>query len=211
MITAQKKLYNANYGLFGTIKNALFTPENNFGDIYVKHLEPINLSNYLSEKIGQSLVTQENFESAALQLSQELMLIQQKNTPTTLNALLSALLLQEHGDTMPMSKLLEKARRGFEYFKVKQIHTYMQVPPNQVLTEKHVESLGFELRNKGSKNCEIVKVMHAKSDLMQELILSFYAMPLSGLYIPEGCMALFLLNPSNAINGQFSVKELYEV
>lgn len=76
MITAQKKLYNANYGLFGTIKNALFTPENNFGDIYVKHLEPINLSNYLSEKIGQSLVTQENFESAALKLSQELMLIQ---------------------------------------------------------------------------------------------------------------------------------------
>jgi len=30
---------------------------------------------------------------------------------------------------MPMSKLLEKARMGFEYFKVKEIHTYMQVPP----------------------------------------------------------------------------------
>lgn len=56
-------------------------------------------------------------------------LIQQKNTPTTLNALLSALLLQERADTMPMSKLLEKARMGFEYFKVKEIHTYMQVPP----------------------------------------------------------------------------------
>lgn len=36
-------------------------------------------------------------------------------------------------------------------------------------------------------------------------------MSISGHYIPEGCMALFLMNESNAIDGRFPVKRLFKM
>ena len=94
-----------------------------------------------------------------------------------------------------MSKLLEKVNMAYEYIKVKKdrIRTYMQVKPNQVLTEQHVEALGFEMKQKSGKNCLII-MKSKKNDFKQMLMLSYYSMPLSANFIPESCMALFLDN-----------------
>ena len=109
-----------------------------------------------------------------------------------------------------MSKLLEKASMGYEYIKTKRLLTYMQVKPNQVLTEKHVAGLGFQMKHAGTKNCQIV-MKSMKIDLKQTLMLSYYSMPMTPNFIPEGCMALFLSNQSNAVNGQFSIDKLYQM
>ena len=93
-----------------------------------------------------------------------------------------------------MSKLLEKAIMIYDYIKVKStIPTYMQVKPSQVLVAKHVEGLGFAMKDKERKTCNIM--LQSKDDnLRQTLMLSYYSMPLSASFIPEGCMALFLSN-----------------
>ena len=85
--------------------------------------------------------------------------VQQKNTPITLNSIVSSCILQEEvNDEMLMSKLLQKAGMIYEYIKVKQsVVTYMQVLPSQVLVEKHVEALGYQMKNKESrKECKIM-------------------------------------------------------
>ena len=112
---------------------------------------------------------------------------------------------------MTMSKLLQKAIMIYDYIKVKSsIITYMQVKPSQALVEKHVEGLGFAMKDKGKKTCNIM--LASKDDnLRQTLMLSYYSMPLSACFIPEGCMALFLSNEQNTVNGAFSVDELYEM
>ena len=57
-------------------------------------LDPINLQEYLAKEIDGELC-QANLETTALQLSTTLMERQQKETPVTLNSLLSSWLLQE--------------------------------------------------------------------------------------------------------------------
>ena len=99
---------------------------------------------------------------------------------------------------------------GYDYIKAKRLHTYMQVKPSQTLTEKHVTALGFTMRNKEKKNCEIV-LKSMKYDLKQTLMLSYYSMPMAANFIPEGCMALFLNNQSNATNGQFPLDKLFQM
>lgn len=83
------------YSWSGTFRTVFLSQKNDLGECFVKHLEPINLGDYLQDKFGTPLIHQDNFEQAALTLSQDLMRIQSENTPTTLNALISALLLQE--------------------------------------------------------------------------------------------------------------------
>lgn len=55
---------------------------------------------------------------------------------------------------------------GFEYLKVKKMHTYMQTQPAQFLTEKHVEGLKFKLKSKGTKKSTIImKSSRTEDDL----------------------------------------------
>ena len=206
MITGKRK----NYNFAGTMRQMFFTPENSLGECFVKYLEPIDLENYITKAIGSPTIGQDNFEVAAQRLSRDLLKVQQQNTPTTLNTIISSVLLQENKDTMLMSKLLEKARMLYEYLKLKQLHTYMQVQPNQVLAEKHVDGLGFKMKDAGKKNC-IITIKSEDYDLMQTLMLSYYSMPLSGHTIAEGSMALFLKNETNAVDGQFSVAKLQQM
>ena len=97
---------------------------------------------------------------------------------------------------------------GYDYIKLKSLHTYMQVKPNQMLAEKHITALGFQMNNKEKKNCEII-LKSPKYDLKQTLMLSYYSMTISANFIPEGCVALFLNNQNNAINGQFALDKLF--
>lgn len=66
------------------------------------------------------------------------------------------------------------------------------------------------MKHKGKKDC-VITVKSPGYELKQTLMLSYYSMPLSGHFIPEGCMALFLKNENNAINGQFSVTKLHQM
>ena len=62
MITGERK----DYQFFGTMKQMFETPENSLGEVFVKHLEPINLKEYLAKTVGTSTINSDNFETAAL-------------------------------------------------------------------------------------------------------------------------------------------------
>ena len=53
----------------------------------------------------------------ALQLTKDLMKLQQLKTPITLNSLLSSWLLQERKPSIKMSTLLERSTMVYEYLK----------------------------------------------------------------------------------------------
>ena len=82
----------------------------------------------------------------------------------------------------------------YEYIKVKSsVTTFMQVKPQPILLEKHVEGLGFKLKDKGKKTCKIL--LHSKEkNLQQVLMLSYYSMSVSSISIPEGLCCLAFSN-----------------
>jgi glycerol-3-phosphate O-acyltransferase len=152
MITGERR----DYDFTGTMKQMFFTPENSLGEVFVKYLEPVNIKDYLKKTVGSGPLDQEKLDIASLQLTQELTAMQHQNTPITLNAVISTILLQDAAEKMSMKTLLEYAGMGYEYIKAKKFPTMMQVKPYQVLVEAHVEALGFKIKNKGSKNAMII-------------------------------------------------------
>jgi len=69
----------------------------------------------------------------------------------------------------------------------------MQVKPQLLLVEKHVEGLGFKMADQGKKTCKVL-LESKEENLKQLLMLTFYSMPLTGVFIPEGLMTLFISN-----------------
>jgi len=159
------------------------------GTVYVKYLEPINLHSYLKSKGCENLDVN-NLESTAFTLTEDLLTIQQQNTPRTLNSIISTCLLQEKAQLMPMKDLLEKSTVIYDYIKQKKTSTtYMNVKPQQPLVEKHIAGLGFEMNKKGDKKkCE-VKLARKDEDLRVMLGLAHYSMQLSSVFILEGIVA----------------------
>ena len=62
-----------------------------------------------------------------------------------------------------------------------------------MLVEKHVDALGFKILDRGTKTSKIV-IQDKEKNLQQVLMLSYYSMAVSSIFIPEGFMALFLSN-----------------
>lgn len=67
------------------------------GEVYIKYLEPIHM---------KSFIAQHPEKQASFQLTKELYIRQQKQTPVTLNSLISAVLLQEQSESITMKDLL---------------------------------------------------------------------------------------------------------
>lgn len=176
-----------NLSFFEAINKIYNFKENQLGSVYVKYLEPLNVRNYLQER-GVGNLQPDQIEQEALELTQELLRRQQKELPVTLNSIVASCLLQETDQTLKMSKLIAKLKIIYEYIKVKdKIVTYMEVEPQQVLVEMHVTGLGFQMKNKGKKNCEIL-LNSKNADLRTMLGLSHYSLQLSAVFILEGCM-----------------------
>lgn len=112
---------------------------------------------------------------------------------------------------MDVSKLHEKASTLYEYITVKEsVTTYMQVRPQKLLLEKHVDGLGFELMDRGEKNAKIL-LKSKEKNLQQVLMLSYYSMPLSSIFIPEGFVALFMSNNMKKDKSPFALDSLYQM
>ena len=76
-----------------------------------------------------------------------LMRKQSEETPVTLNALISAFLLQEENESIMLSTMLSKASVIYDYLKAKVwLKTYMTVRPMSILSLKHLRGLGFEVK-----------------------------------------------------------------
>ena len=68
----------------------------------------------------------------------------------------------------------------------------MTVKPQQALVEKHVSGLGFKMKKVGKKDCSI-DMSYKEKDLRHLLCLAHYSMPLSGVFLPEGCLASIII------------------
>lgn len=83
---------------------------------------------------------------------------------------------------------MEMCRVVYGYMKLKDNFTTMiQCAPIQVVVEKHVEGLGFQMINRTKKDC-VVK-LKSKSDLKIQLSLAYYSLGLSSVFVLESCFA----------------------
>lgn len=85
--------------------------------------------------------------------------------------------------------------------------TSIQTKPLQNLVEKHVEGLGFKMKDKTKKTCKII-VGQKVDDYRLILSLAHYSLRLSSVFVMESCYGFTLLNH----NGKtpIKIKDLYE-
>ena len=90
--------------------------------------------------------------------------------------------------------MIEKASIIYDYIKDKpNVFTYMTLQPRQLIVEKNILGLGLKLKGKGTKNCQIM-LPNLEENLNLNLILSHYANQMCHVFIPEGCIAVYLRN-----------------
>ena len=162
------------------------------GDVYVKYLEPINVSDYLTDR-GQltQLAGPIECESTASRLNHHLMKKQHMQTPITLNSLLSAFLLQEKDSKMLMSDLLSKSGMLYDYLQSKpSVKTYMTVPPMLGIAQRHITNLGFKMQKKGKDRMILLEPI--ETDWRCKLILAYYNMNLMPAFLLEGCLCTLI-------------------
>ena len=112
----------------------------------------------------------------------------------TLNAVLSAWLVQENSPSMKLSSLLARSGMIYEYIKEKpKVKTYMTYKPMKSITSHHIDGLGFKMKNL-SKNEGKILLNTKEDDLRVRLILAYYSMPLVQSFLMEGCLAMYLKN-----------------
>jgi glycerol-3-phosphate O-acyltransferase len=117
------------------------------GEIYVKFLEPLAISDFLKES-GYDNFNLKQTREVALKLTRYLYLRQSKEQPVTLNAIIAGCLLLERSPQITMKDLLARTTIIFDYIKLKEnCKRLMNIPPQQPLVEKHVTGLGFKMKN----------------------------------------------------------------
>ena len=170
------------FTLFSSLWNIYKRKENQMGNIYVKYLTPIKLEAFVQKNFPEGIKTPELFKKAAIELTECLLKVQEEQTPVNLNSIIAACILQKNSDKIHMTQLLKKATHIYDYMKTKKyVETYMQVNPQQTLVELHVEGMGFNMENRGKKNCVInLKGIHESEVSM--LGLAFYSMRLSSIF-----------------------------
>lgn len=100
---------------------------------------------------------------------------------------------------MPMVKLVKRADIIYRYVKEKRILTHMDCKPSQALVERVCIGLGFKLTKAGDKTCEVNIAEHIESDPRHSLILAYYSMALTAVFLQEGCLAS-LINKNKTAN-----------
>jgi hypothetical protein len=123
-----------------------------------------------------------------------LLTIQEKNRPITLNSILSAIILNQESEKISVSSLIKSAGTIYEYIRDKtQAFTYMKARPHASIIEKNLLGLGFKIENMTKKNATVL-IGNLKQDMRKNLILSHYTMHQLSVFIPEGCIAVYLRN-----------------
>ena len=109
----------------------------------------------------------------------------------TLNALLSAWLLQAEEPSIKMSDLLQKAGMIYDYLQEKPwVKTYMTVRPMKSLCKKNIEGLGF--KTKPLKKDTEICLKKIEEDWRCKLILAYYSTSLMPAFLLEGCLATII-------------------
>ena len=110
----------------------------------------------------------------------------------TLNAIISAWLLQESSQTILMSKLLGKATLIYDYLKWKSNKkTYMTVKPMKGLVTKHVHGLGFKTEKINRKESKI-QLQPKDKDWRCKLMLAYYSTCMIPAFLIEGCLSTLI-------------------
>ena len=69
--------------------------------------------------------------------------------------------------------------------------TYMTHKPMMKISEKHIQGLGFHMKQLTKKDCNILLNLK-EEDLRVKLILAHYSMKLMPAFLIEGCLSIFL-------------------
>jgi len=75
----------------------------------------------------------------------------------------------------------------------------MDCKPSQILVERICIGLGFKLTKPGVKTCEVHIFDHMESSPRNILILAYYSMALTAVFLQEGCLAS-LINKNKTAN-----------
>ena len=80
--------------------------------------------------------------------------------------------------------------------------------PYQLNVEMHLSGLGLKMQKKGKKDCSVLVQQYKDADVKNLLMLAHYSMPLSAVFLPEGCFSTLML--ATLKNGPAVISELYE-
>lgn len=96
----------------------------------------------------------------------------------------------------------------YEYVKIKKnACTFMQVRPQQILVEKHLEGLGFKLQDKGKKTATIL--LAAKYENYRQLLaLAHYSLRLSSYFVFEQCFAYLVAG--RCVKEPLTLNQIYD-
>lgn len=102
------------------------------------------------------------------------------NFPITLNSVLATFLRFERGE-ITMKDLLSRCTSLYNHINAKCLCTNMRVAPQQTLVERHLNALGFKLKDKGKRACVILSSRPDPSTL------EHYSLHLGSALIKEMC------------------------
>lgn len=198
MVGSQGKLET----ITDAFKKTMYFGKDQLGEVFIKYLEPIHLKDYLATLPAET-------PDPAFKLTEELYLRQQQATPVTLNSLIAAVLLYEKSDNVKMTDLLQRTATIYTYVKVKTTSfTYMQLKPQQILVEKHIDGLGFKMKERGKKTCQILLDQKNTSQRLF-LALAHYSLRLSSVFVFESGFAFVLKNHFKCSATPLKTKDLH--
>jgi glycerol-3-phosphate O-acyltransferase len=130
------------------------------GNVFVKYESPLDLSSYVSSPDPP------DFESIAMKLTQDLYLTQQKNSPITMNAMITSSLLYQTSSELTFGSIKKTSQRLYEHILAKGYKTYCSASPENYDVNLAVKHLGYQVvgkaldKHKGNEAKVILKQDH---------------------------------------------------
>ena len=128
------------------------------------------------------------FNKLALQLTRDLYKIHQKEQPITKNSIISAALLFNQKPTLSFRKLKDISSDCYKSIQLRDLKTYMSVPPQPIDINETVRHLGFQVIGKYEKKDAKVN-MKTKDILDRQLCLAHYTNSLAQSFVIEAYVA----------------------
>lgn len=118
-------------GMLQNMKSIQTQKRDQLGDVFVKYLEPIYLKKYFVEQgITETDLIREENDGSSFKLSNELYLRQDRETPITLNSLISAVALANTENQMSVLDMIKQTTVMYNYIRrMRNTTSYMQVSP----------------------------------------------------------------------------------
>lgn len=152
----------------------------------VKHAEPIDLDSYINNyfanqgnTVNINEMNQKDFEAVSMQLTKDLYIVQQKEQPIMMNAMLSSCFLFSRKNELTVGQIKKITENIFTYIKQdKKLKTYVYGPPKNFAIKEGALNLNLTIQGnpEDKRNGDKATVDIRKNvGVLDKLSLAYYA------------------------------------